>query len=112
MRFFTVPLLIAALGTTGTLHSTNLTFRQMAASCSDDSLAGVTFALGHVRVANQPGVQYTVGDIDANGQQKIMLMDPVSGKTATAIAFPHTNTVQAKNLRVERKRAVACILPD
>ena len=48
----------AASGTTTvTVNPSNISFRQAWEACQSESLAGISLTLGHVRVAEGPGVE-------------------------------------------------------
>lgn len=111
MRTLAALALVAALGaaapTTVTVVPTNLTFKQLRAACAG-SLAGLSFSLGHLRVADQSGVTADLNDT-GNGMTTLVLTG--SKGSATVKANAHANTIAAKNVKLSGK-SVACVSAD
>ncbi len=111
MRFFVaVALLAAALGaagaTTVTVAPSTLSFKQALAACPG-SLAAITIASYHVRVAEAPGVSSDTDDA-APPVQTIALSG--AGGAANVSVNAKTHAVTAHNVKLSGK-AVACIGP-
>ena len=104
-------LLLAATGAeqSVTIHSSNVSFSQAMSACPN-ALAGVSIALGHVRVAALAGVDSDIAE-SANGIETVTLTG-AGGKSATVVVNGHANTVSAKNVTTARRSSVACIAPD
>lgn len=107
-------LLVAALGAAGgstgvTVQPSNISFRSALAACPSGTLAGISLALGHVRVAEAAGVDTDIDDANPTAQ---MVTLTSGGKTATATVNAHTNTVSAKHVTLASRQRVACVAPD
>ncbi|MGB9650525.1 MAG: hypothetical protein WCB01_01855 [Candidatus Cybelea sp.] len=114
IRPFAVIALFAAIGATGattsvTVNPSNISFRQAWEACQSESLAGISLTLGHVRVAEGPGVQSDI-DVQSAGAQTITLSS--GSKSATAVVNALKNTVSAKHVTLASRGRVACIAPD
>jgi hypothetical protein len=113
-RFFVIPLLFVALGATGaattvTVAPSSIGFKQALAACPADSLGAISLTLGHVRVAEGPGVDSDIDDQSVSAQ----LVTLSSGsKTATATVNAMKNTVGAKHVMLASGKRVACVAPD
>lgn len=106
--------LVAALGAAGgsatvAVQPSNISFKSALAACPAGTLAGISFTLGHVRVAEAPGVDSDIDDANPSAQT---LMLAGGGKTATATINAHANTVAAKHVTLASSKRVACVAPD
>lgn len=100
----------AAGGTTSvTVQPSNISFRAMHAACPPGTLAAIALSLGHVRIAESPGVDADVDD--ANTRAQVVTLTSGS-KTATATVNAHENMVSAKHVTLASSRRVACVAAD
>ena len=111
---FAVIALLATIGaaggtTTVTVNPSNISFRQAWEACSSESLAAISLTLGHVRVAEGPGVQSDI-DVQSAGAQTLTLSS--GSKIATAMVNALKNTVSAKHVTLASRGRVACVAPD
>lgn len=114
MRPLAVALLVAACGagaapTSVTVARSNISFSSAIAACPSGTLGAISLALGHVRVAEGPGVTTDIDDADPNAQTVTLTS---GSKTATATVNASKNTVQAKNVKLASRNRVACVAPD
>jgi hypothetical protein len=114
MRPFAALLLLAALGATGapasvTVQPSSIGFKQALAACPADALGAVSLTLGHVRVAEGPGVE---SDIDAENPSAQMLTLSSASKSAAVTVNALKNTVSAKHVTLASSKRVACVAPD
>jgi len=114
MRPFAVLSLLVALGASGaptsvTVQPSSTGFKQALAACSSDSLAAITLTLGHVRVAEGPGVDSDIDDQSASAQ---VVMLSSGSKTATATVNALKSTVSGKHVTLASNKRVACVAPD
>jgi hypothetical protein len=116
MKVLAAILLAAATGATAaastapsvTVAASNLSFKQAMAACPG-ALAGITFTLNHVRVAEQPGV---LSDLDnASATDQLLVLQNAAGATATVHVDSVAHTVSGKNVKLSGKN-VACVSPD
>jgi hypothetical protein len=114
MRSLVVVLLFAALGASGatasvTVKPSSIGFKQALAACPSGTLGAISLTLGHVRVAEAPGVN---SDIDsANPSAQSVALSGGSGN-ATATVNASKNTVSAKHVTLASSKRVACVAPD
>lgn len=114
LKPFATVSLVAALGaaggaTTVTVQPSNISFKSMHASCGPGTLAAISLTLGHVRIAENAGVDSDVDDANASAQ----IVRLSSGlETATARVNAHNNTVSAKHVTLASAKRVACVAPD
>ncbi len=113
MRILAVLSLLAALGAasspaTVTVAQSNLSFKQAMAACPG-ALAGVTFTLNHLRIAEMAGVSSDLDDADPASQT--LTLTAAGGGSATVKVDAQTRQVTAKNVKLSGKN-VACIAPD
>jgi hypothetical protein len=73
------------------------------------ALAGITFTLGHVRIAEQAGVSSDVDD--ANPAAQTIVLTPASGGGANVTVDATKHLVTAKNVKLSGNN-VACVAPD
>lgn len=106
--------LLAVLGaaggaTTVTVQPSNISFGSMHAACGPGTLAAISFALGHVRIAENAGVDSDLDDTNPSAQTVKLS----SGReSATATVNAHNNTVSAKRVTLASAKRVACVAPD
>jgi len=99
---------VADTGASVTVLASNLSFKQSMTACPG-ALAGITFTLGHVRIAEQPGV---VSDLDdANPNAQVLTLQDAGGASATVTIDAKARTVSAKNVKLSGKN-VACVSKD
>jgi len=99
---------IASTGSSVTVQASNLSFKQSMSACPG-ALAGITFALNHVRIAEQPGV---LSDLDdANPSAQVLVLQGAGGASATVTIDAAARTVAAKNVKLSGK-SVACVSKD
>lgn len=103
--------LVAATSGSVTLHDSNVTFRQALHSCTG-ALGSVSFALAHARTAAAEGVDTDESAPDSNGMMTVMFTSADGSKSAKVSIDQGKRSINAKNLRVEMNRSVACVLPD
>lgn len=106
--------LVAALGaaggaTTVTVQPSNMSFRSMHAACGPGTLAAISLTLGHVRIAENAGVDSDVDDANPSAQT-VTLSSGLERATVTINA--HKNTVSAKHVTLASAKRVACVAPD
>jgi hypothetical protein len=114
MKPFAVALLVASLGAAGgssnvTLQSSSIGFKDALAACSAGTMAAISLTLGHVRVAEAPGVASDIDDASPTSQM-IELSNGSKGAKVTVNA--HAGTVAAKHVTAASSKRVACIAPD
>jgi hypothetical protein len=91
-----------------TVQPSNVSFKDAMAACPG-ALAGISFALNHLRVAEQAGV---VSDLDdANPTAQVLMLADAKGASATVNVNAKTHTVSAKNVKLGNKN-VACVSAD
>ncbi|MBV9271314.1 MAG: hypothetical protein JO165_09475 [Candidatus Eremiobacteraeota bacterium] len=111
-RLLAAALLLGATGVNqANLHDSRLSFRAALQSCQG-ALGSVTFSLGHTRIAGADGVNMDQSEPDQHGLIHALLQNSNATKTAGFTIDPHRRAVFARNLRVERRGAIACIYPD
>jgi hypothetical protein len=105
--------LVAALGAAGsatvTVQPSNISFKSMHAACKPGTLAAISLTLGHVRIAENAGVDSDVDE--ANPSAQIIALSSGLEK-ATATVNAHNNTVSAKHVTLASQNRVACVAPD
>jgi len=111
---FAVPLLLVALGAAGapasvTVQPSSIGFKQALAACPADSLAAISLTLGHVRVAEGPGVDSDIDDQSVSAQ--IVTLSSGS-KSAAVTVNALKNTVSGKHVTLASSKRVACVAPD
>lgn len=114
MRPLAVALLVAALGAAGspgsvTVHPSSIGFKEALAACPAGTLGAISLTLGHLRVAEGPGVGADIDDANP-GAQTVTLWSVT--KSATATVNAHANTVAAKHITLASAQRVACVAPD
>lgn len=114
MRPLAVLALCAAVGATGssqsvTVQPSSIGFKQALAACPSGTLASISVVLGHVRVAESPGVDSDIDDANPSAQTITLT---TGGKSATATVNAHANTVTAKHVTLVSGKRVACVAPD
>jgi hypothetical protein len=110
-KLVAASVLVAAVGGSTTLHDSNVSFKQALGACSG-ALGSVSFALGHARIAASPGIDTDESEPNANGMVSVTLQDASGAKSAKVSIDQRSRSVSAKNVRVEMRGNVACILPD
>lgn len=110
---FVLLSLVAALGagmSSGvTVQPSSIGFKQALAACPAGTLAAISLTLGHLRVAEGPGVDSDIDDANPNSQT-VALSNGSNNATATVNASK--NTVAAKHVTLASGRRVACVAPD
>jgi hypothetical protein len=114
MRPFAVVLVFAALGAAGASQSvvvqpSSIGFKQALAACPPGTLGAISLTLGHVRVAEAPGVD---SDIDAANPSAQMLTLSSGSKNAAVTVNAAKNIVAAKHVTLASGKRVACVAPD
>ena len=114
MKFFALLILVGAVGAAGaptgvTVQPSSIGFKQALAACPPGTLAGISLTLGHVRVAEAPGVDT---DIDAANPNAQMVTLIGAGRQATATVNASKNTVSAKHVTLASAKRVACVASD
>lgn len=105
---FAVALPASAAGSTVTLKTGSVSFKQALADCPG-ALGTVSFTLSHTRIAAAPGVS---DDTDTSGTTGTTVFDNGKGGTATVTTNGQNHTVSAKNVKPAANGQVACIAPD
>jgi hypothetical protein len=114
MRSFAIASFLALLGAAGmpgsvTVVPSSLGFKQALAACPPGTLGAITLTLGHVRVAEAPGVDSDIDSTSPNAQ----LVSLASGSQhATATVNASKNTVMAAHVTLASRKRVACVAPD
>ena len=113
MRIVAVLSLLAALGASGTPSSVTVapsstSFKQAMDACPG-ALAGISFTLGHVRIAEQAGVDSDIDSSDPTAQA--ITLTASGGGSAAVTVNAQTHTVSAKNVKLSGNN-VACVSPD
>lgn len=113
MRIVAVLSLLAALGASAapvsvTVAPSNTSFKEAMAACPG-AMAGISFTLGHLRVAEQAGVDSDLDDADPTAQT--LTLTAADGGTASVKIDAKTRTVIAKNVKLSGT-SVACVSPD
>jgi hypothetical protein len=111
---FAVIALLAALGASGgsasvTVQPSSIGFKQALAACPSDALGAISLTLGHVRVAEAPGVE---SDVDAQSPAAQSVSLSSGSKSATATVNALKNTISAKHVTLASHGRVACVAPD
>jgi hypothetical protein len=104
----TVATAAASTTPTVTVQASNMSFKDAMAACPG-ALAGISFTLNHLRVAEQPGVLSDVDD--ENPAAQVLVLQNASGASATVKVNAKAHTVSAKNVKLGNK-SVACVSPD
>jgi hypothetical protein len=111
------PILVAAatlaIASAGTMPSvmvqaSNVSFKDAMAACPG-ALAGISFALNHLRVAEHAGVVSDLDDADATAQ--VLMLQDANGASATVNINAKAHTVSAKNVKLGNPN-VACVSAD
>jgi hypothetical protein len=91
-----------------TVQASNVSFKDAMAACPG-ALAGISFTLNHLRVAEHAGV---VSDLDdANPMAQVLMLQDANGASATVNVNARAHTVSAKNVKLGNKN-VACVSAD
>jgi hypothetical protein len=113
IRPFAIIALFAALGAAGsssvTVQPSSVGFKDALAACASGTLGAISLALGHVRVAEAPGVD---SDVDAQSPSAQLVSLTSGSKSATATVNALKNTVGAKHVTLASHGRVACVAPD
>jgi hypothetical protein len=113
IRPFAIIALIAALGAAGsssvTVQPSSIGFKDALAACPAGTLGAISLTLGHVRVAEAPGVD---SDVDAQSASAQLVSLTSGSKSATATVNALKNTVSAKHATLTSHGRVACVAPD
>lgn len=114
MKVFSVTLLVAALGATASsssviVQSSNISFRQALAACPSGTLGAISFALGHLRVAEASGVDTDIDSANPNAQTVTFTS---GNRAASAFVNASKRIVAAKNVTLASLRRVACVAAD
>jgi hypothetical protein len=104
----TVATASAATPTSVTVQASNMSFKDAMNACPG-ALAGISFTLNHLRVAEHAGV---VSDLDdANPTAQVLTLQDANGGSATVKVNAVAHTVGAKNVKLANG-SVACVSPD
>jgi hypothetical protein len=111
---FAAVLLVVALGAAGApatvaVQPSSIGFKSALAACPSGTLASISLTLGHVRVAEAPGVESDIDDANPSAQT-LTLTSGSAAATATVNAAK--NTVTAKHVTLASGKRVACVAPD
>ncbi len=114
MRLFALLILVGALGASGapasvSVQPSSIGFKQALAACSSGTLAAISLTLGHLRVAEAPGVD---SDIDSANPSAQLVTLTSGSRTASAMVNASKNTVTAKHVTLASAKRVACVAPD
>jgi hypothetical protein len=104
----TVATASAATPTSVTVQASNVSFKDAMAACPG-ALAGISFALNHLRVAEHAGV---VSDLDEDTvTAQVLTLQDANGASATVKINAVAHTVSAKNVKLAGKNVV-CVSAD
>ncbi|HTU80647.1 MAG TPA: hypothetical protein VMF61_00870 [Candidatus Acidoferrales bacterium] len=114
MRFAAVFASLALIGASGapatvTVTSSSIGFKQAMAACPN-SLASVSFALGHVRIAEQPGVASDLDD--TNPESQTLILRAADGTSGNVQIDAKSRSVKGVNVKAAEHNTVACIGPS
>jgi hypothetical protein len=113
MKTFAALLLLVTLGATGagnvTVQPSSVGFKEAIAACPSGTLAALTLALGHLRIAEASGVDSDIDDANPSAQS---LMLSKGSQSATVKVDAAKNSVAAKNVTLKSGGRVACVAPD
>ena len=113
IRPFAIIASFAALGAAGsssvTVQPSSIGFKDALAACPSGTLGAISLTLGHVRVAEGPGVDSDIDDANPSAQS-VMLSS--GSKSATATVNASKNTIAAKHVTLASHGRVACVAPD
>jgi hypothetical protein len=114
IRSLALLLPLVALGAAGapasvTVQASNISFKDAFAACPAGTLASISIALGHVRIAPAPGVDSDIDDANPNAQ---VLTLTGESKSANVMVNAAKHTVTAKHVTAASSRRVACVAPD
>lgn len=114
LKSLTLAALVALLGAAAapssvTVQPSSIGFKQAMAACPAGTLGAISLTLGHVRVAEGPGVSSDIDDANPSAQTVTLSS---SGASATATVNASKNTVSAKHVTLASGRRVACVAPD
>jgi hypothetical protein len=114
MKTFAALLLLVTLGATGaggnvTVQPSSVGFKEAIAACPSGTLAALTLALGHLRIAEASGVDSDIDDANPNAQS---LMLSKGSQVATVKVDAAKNSVAGKNVTLKSGGRVACVAPD
>jgi hypothetical protein len=114
LRPFAVFGLFVALGAAGaaasvTVQPSSIGFKQALQACPSDSLGAISLTLGHVRVAEGPGVD---SDIDAQNTSAQTVVLSSGSKSATVTVNATKNTVSGKHVTLVSNKRVACVAAE
>jgi hypothetical protein len=85
-----------------------MSFKEAMTACPG-ALAGISFALNHVRIAEQPGVLSDLDDSSPTSQ--VLTLQNGRGGSAVVTINAQTHAVSAKNVKLSGKN-VACVSAD
>ncbi|HTX58689.1 MAG TPA: hypothetical protein VMH02_03355 [Verrucomicrobiae bacterium] len=97
-----------AAGTSVTVGASNTSFKAAMAACPG-ALAGITFTLNHVRIAELAGVSSDIDDADPTAQ--LVTLTAANGASAAVTVDAKAHTVAAKHVKLAGK-TVACVSAD
>ncbi len=111
---FAVIVLVAALGAAGSVSGvsvqpSSIGFKQALAVCPSGTLGAISLTLGHLRIAEGPGVESDIDDANPNAQT-VTLSN--GSRSATATVNASKNTVASKHVSLASGKRVACVAPD
>jgi hypothetical protein len=114
MRPFAMVLFLGVLGAGGapasvTVAPSSIGFKQALAACPAGTLGAISLTLGHVRVAEGPGVESDINAASPNAQS-VMLSN--GSESATAMVNASKSTVSARHVTLASGKRVACVAPD
>ena len=114
MKTFCLVFLVAALGAAGvtssvTVQPSSIGFKQALEACPPGTLGAISLTLGHLRVAEGPGVDSDIDDANPNAQTVTLS----SGSNSAIVSVNASkNMVAAKHVRLASAKRVACVAPD
>lgn len=111
---FALIVLVAALGagaaaSSVTVQPSSIGFKQALEACPSGTLGAISLTLGHVRVAEGPGVDSDIDDANPNAQA-VTLSN--GSRSASVMVNASKNTVGAKHVTLASGKRVACVAPD
>jgi hypothetical protein len=104
----TVATASAATPASVTVQASGVSFKDAMAACPG-ALAGISFTLYHLRVAEQAGVLADLDDASPTAQ--VLVLQGANGASATVKINAQAHTVSAKNVKLANK-TVACVSAD
>ncbi len=114
MKPFASVVLLVALGASGapstvTVQPSSIGFKAALAACPQGTLGAISLTLGHVRVAEGPGVDSDIDSANPNAQT-VMLSN--GSRAATARVNAGKTSVSAMHVMLASNKRVACVAPD